>query len=376
MPGTSDLYIGLMSGTSVDGIDAALVRFRDDPSRTEILATREHPLPRGLRDELHLLIEKPHSIDLDHLGHLHRQLGQLYAEAVLKLLESASVNPQQIAAIGNHGQTIRHRPDASPPFTLQLGDAATIATICGIATVTDFRSADIALGGQGAPLAPAFHQWAFGSTGSTGAVINIGGIANITVIQPAGPLLGYDTGPGNTLLDMWFRKHNQGDFDVDGKWAATGKVVPALLTTMLADPYFKLPHPKSTGREYFNTAWLEAQLDCCGEAGSAADVQATLTELTACTIAAAVRLHQGSGTVWLCGGGALNPNLRQRLTSKLGGIAVDSTATLGIEPAWVEAATFAWLARERLRERAAGPATVTGANAAAMLGAVYLPPKP
>jgi anhydro-N-acetylmuramic acid kinase len=376
MPGTNNLFIGLMSGTSVDAIDAVLVRFKDHPASTEFLAMLEHPFPDELRDEIHQLIENSRSVDLDQLGSLDRRLGLLYAEAVRNLLTKAGTRPEQVTAIGNHGQTIRHRPDASPPFTMQIGDAATIANTCKITTVADFRSADIALGGQAAPLAPAFHQWVFGSNDAAGAVINIGGIANITVMQPDLPLLGYDTGPGNTLLDAWFRNHNTATYDHDGQWAATGSPIETLLGAMLADPYFSLPSPKSTGREYFNSDWLNSHLSACAEILDPADVQATLTELTAVSIANAVKAHQEDGSVWLCGGGALNPYLRERLAIHLSGITVDTTTTLGIEPDWVEAATFAWLARERLRGNPVGPSTVTGASHSAVLGSIHLPPKP
>jgi len=376
MPGTNDLFIGLMSGTSVDAIDAVLVRFKDSPASTEFLAMLEHPFPDKLSEEIHQLIENSRSVDLDQLGSLDRRLGLLYAEAVQNLLTKAGTRPEQVTAIGNHGQTMRHRPDALPPFTMQIGDAATIANTCKITTVADFRSADIALGGQAAPLAPAFHQWLFGGNDTAGAVINIGGIANITVMQPDSPLLGYDTGPGNTLLDAWFRNHNNAAYDHDGQWAATGSPIEKLLGAMLADPYFSLPSPKSTGREYFNSAWLNSHLSDCNLTLVPADIQATLTELTAVSIANAIKTHQENGSVWLCGGGALNPYLRERLASHLAGITVDTTASLGIEPGWVEAATFAWLARERLHGNAVGPSTVTGASHSAVLGSIHLPPKP
>jgi anhydro-N-acetylmuramic acid kinase len=303
---------------------------------------------------------------------LDRSLGLLYADAVNALLRESAVDPRDIKAIGNHGQTIRHRPDATPAFTLQIGDAATLANTCGIATVADFRSADIALGGQGAPLAPAFHQWAFARDDQPGFVVNIGGIANITVLQPGTPVTGFDTGPGNTLLDAWCRQHRNMRFDADGCWANSGKVITKLLGAMLADPYFAKPAPKSTGREYFNGAWLAHSLAKTGVA-EPADIQATLAELTAHTIASAIKLHAASGSVWLCGGGALNADLLDRIRSNLPSFEVETTASLGIPPAWVEAAAFAWLARERLRDSAINIASVTGARASGILGSINLP---
>jgi anhydro-N-acetylmuramic acid kinase len=373
MPSKNELFIGLMSGTSLDAIDVALVRFSDKPVRTaELIATREHPFPAEIRCELQALIESPQAIDLDQLGLLDRKLGLLYAQAVDTLLQESATDAKSIAAIGNHGQTIRHRPDASLPFTLQIGDAATIANTSGITTIADFRSADIALGGQGAPLAPAFHQWAFAKNECTGFAVNIGGLANITVMRPGAPLIGFDTGPGNTLLDAWCRAHQDKAYDEDGHWAASGQVNADLLKTLLADPYFSRPAPKSTGREYFNEHWLTNMLGKTVTTDSA-DVQATLAELTAQTIAVAIKKYADSGDIWLCGGGALNSDLITRIKAHLPLFEVATTATLGIPPAWVEAVAFAWLARERLMLSAAGIPSVTGASASGMLGSINLP---
>ena len=373
MPNTSELFIGLMSGTSLDAIDAALVRFSDKPTRSaELIATREHPFPPEIRNALQTLIESPTGIDLDELGKLDRKLGLLYAEAVEALLQDTATDAKKIAAIGNHGQTIRHRPDASPPFTMQIGDAATIANTCGITTIADFRRSDIALGGQGAPLAPAFHEWAFAQDEHTSFAVNIGGLANITVMQPGAPLIGFDTGPGNTLLDAWCHQHQNKVFDEDGCWANSGSVISELLEALLADPYFSKPAPKSTGREYFNAHWLANMLAEISAADSA-DVQATLAELTAQTIAIAVKKYAEKGAVWLCGGGALNLDLTSRLKSHLPLFTLATTTTLGIPPAWVEAVAFAWLARERLGGYATGVPSVTGARARGILGSIYLP---
>jgi anhydro-N-acetylmuramic acid kinase len=373
MPSENELFIGLMSGTSLDAIDAALVRFSDHPLHTtELLATREHPFPAEIRSALQQLIQSPLGVDLDQLGQLDRSLGVLYADAVNALLREAAVDAKSIKAIGNHGQTIRHQPDAQIPFTLQIGDAATLANICGITTVSDFRSADIALGGQGAPLAPAFHQWAFARQDRPGCVVNIGGIANITVLQPGTPLTGFDTGPGNTLLDAWCNQHQNKRFDKDGRWAGSGNCIANLLEALLADPYFAKPAPKSTGREYFNPVWLANSL-AGFKAADPADVQATLAELTAHTIATAIKQQADAGSIWLCGGGALNADLFERIQRHLPAFEVATTAALGIPPAWVEAAAFAWLARERLLGSAVDIASVTGARASGILGSINLP---
>ena len=375
MPRGDETYIGLMSGTSLDAVDAVLVRFSELPEhRVEMLASHEHPFPAKLQTELQTIIESPHNVDLDKLGKLDRELGLLYAEAVNTLLMKSAVDRSMIAAIGNHGQTIRHSPDSQPAFTLQLGDAATIAAECGIPTIGQFRNADIALGGQGAPLVPAFHRWAFGRGESTSIAVNIGGIANITVLSPSAQLSGFDTGPGNTLLDSWYRAHHPGQaFDRDGEWGASGKVIPALLNKMLADPYFARPAPKSTGREYFNLPWLRSQPGIAAAANE--DVQATLVELTAATIASAIKNRIAQGNIWVCGGGARNACLMQRIKHHLPGIEVANTEALGIAPEWVEAVAFAWLARARLRGEATGIPSVTGARSAGVLGCLHLPPE-
>ena len=375
MPKGDETYIGLMSGTSLDAVDAVLVRFSELPEhRVEMFASHEHPFPAKLQTELQTVIESPHNVDLDTLGKLDRELGLLYAQAVNALLKKSGFDRSQIAAIGNHGQTIRHSPDSQPPFTMQLGDAATIAAECGIPTAGQFRNADIALGGQGAPLVPAFHRWAFARSEATSVIVNIGGIANITVLNPSAPLSGFDTGPGNTLLDSWHRAHQQGQaFDRNGAWAASGKVAPALLNKMLADPYFARPAPKSTGREYFNLDWLRSQLG--SSAAMSEDIQATLVELTAATIANSIKNCMAQGQIWLCGGGARNSYMTQRIRHHLPGIKVASTEALGIAPEWVEAVAFAWLARARLRGEATGVPSVTGARSAGVLGSLHLPPE-
>jgi len=378
MPDKTDLYIGLMSGTSLDAIDAVLVNFGDDAKRTvDLVATHEHPFPAKLRNELQALIASGTATSLDDLGRIDRELGVTYAGAVNELLANAGTAATDVTAVGNHGQTIRHQPDAEPAFTMQIGDAATIATVTGIPTVADFRSADVALGGQGAPMVCGFHEWAFAADDSPAVVVNIGGIANVTVLQPGAEPLGYDTGPGNTLLDDWYgRHHKDSPFDADGAWAASGTVNQNLLAAMQTDSYFNRPAPKSTGREYFHSAWLDRRLQEAAADASPADVQATLAELTASTIGTAVKSHLDKGAAYLCGGGARNADLAGRIGRALPDLQVESSLALGVDPAWVEAVAFAWLARARLQQIPAGQPSVTGARAAAILGAVYLPPEP
>ncbi|MEJ2139332.1 MAG: anhydro-N-acetylmuramic acid kinase [Gammaproteobacteria bacterium] len=374
MPKANDLYIGLMSGTSLDAIDAALVSFGENaPQRFNLISTLEYPFPNELRSAIQSLIDKPHTTDLDTLGKLNRELGVLYANAVAGLLKHASANADDVIAIGCHGQTVRHMPQHSPPFTMQLGDPATIANITGIATAADFRSADIALGGQGAPLAPGFHKWAFAN--ENGAVVNVGGIANITVLAPGAPVTGFDTGPGNTLMDEWHFRNRGGRYDRDGEWAASGRCADELLTRFLDDPYFSQQPPKSTGREYFNTRWIERYLGELGSELSAVDVQATLAELTARSIAIAATKYSDGKSLWLCGGGALNAHLVSRIAAALPQHTIAATTELGLPPDWVEAVAFAWLARMRVKGRSAGVASVTGASREAVLGGMHLPPE-
>ncbi|MDP7270420.1 MAG: anhydro-N-acetylmuramic acid kinase, partial [Gammaproteobacteria bacterium] len=289
------------------------------------------------------------------------------------LLQLSGRNSADIAAIGCHGQTIRHRPDATPSFTMQIGDAATLANQTGITTVADFRSADIALGGQGAPLVPPFHQWLVGSKSNTSVVVNIGGIANISVLLPGREPVGFDTGPGNTLLDSWCARHTNERFDKNGDWAASGQCVEGLLKYLLEDPYFGLAPPKSTGREYFNTEWLEKRMTGFGDT-KPEDVQATLAELTAASISAAILSRAPEAKeIWLCGGGALNKDLCQRIAARLPGASIQPTDMIGLPPAWVEAVAFAWLARARLNLDSAGSPAVTGAERPGVLGAVHRP---
>ncbi len=340
----SGWYVGLMSGTSMDSIDAALVGLsRED---CHLIHAISYPLPADLRAELAALCA-PGPGEIDRLGVVDRRLGRSFAEAVNQLLADSAVSPEAVRAIGSHGQTVRHRPNlGADNFSLQIGDPNTIAQATGITTVADFRRRDLAAGGQGAPLAPAFHAALF--AGDQGrAVVNIGGIANVTLLSPDAPPLGFDTGPGNGLMDDWIQLHRQQPYDPDGQWADSGTPIPTLLETLLQDPYFTRPIPKSTGREEFHRQWLQHHL---GETVyAAADVQATLLELTATSIARAIEaLPAPVAEVYICGGGAYNGALMRRLSGHLHPRPVSTTAALGIAPEWVEAAAFAWLAHQTL----------------------------
>ena len=365
-----DYYIGLISGTSMDGIDAALVQFEE--TSVDVIKTHEHSYPVQLREQLLLATRDPGACTVDDVGQLDRWVGECFRDAANGLLEGSGVDATRIAAIGSHGQTIRHRPDAAHPFTLQIGDPSIIAKGTGIRTVADFRRADMALGGQGAPLTPAFHEWLLNKPGLDQVVLNIGGIANITVLRgDAADTTGFDTGPGNTLLDAWISKHLQKPFDGDGQWAGQGKVDANLLAGLLSDPYFAASPPKSTGFEYFNIPWLEAaDLSAC----EPVDVQATLSALTADSVAAAIHQYGGEpSSVLVCGGGAHNSDLLQRLRTALPGINIKTTESAGLDPDWVEAVAFAWLAMRNLQNLPGNLPSVTGASHAAILGATCQP---
>jgi anhydro-N-acetylmuramic acid kinase len=370
---TKELYIGLISGTSMDGLDAALVEFED---RTcTIKATVSPPYSDGLRERLERLVAPPHETRLAEVGALHTGVAHAFAAAVSELLTAAGVDASAIRAVGSHGQTVFHQPGTSEPFSMQLGDPGTLAALTGITVVADFRNADLASGGQGAPLVPAFHRWAFGSLRTDRAVVNIGGIANVTLLHADGTTTGFDTGTGNGLMDLWCREHRSMPYDDSGKWAATGTVNTALLKQMRDDPYFAMAPPKSTGREYFNADWLTAHLDRTSPQPSAEDIQATLSELTASEIAVAIRSIPTCTEIAICGGGAHNLNLIERIRNLLPGCSVDTTARWGMDPSWVEAAAFAWQARQRLSGEPSNVPSVTGASASISLGGVFLPPE-
>jgi anhydro-N-acetylmuramic acid kinase len=367
-----DLFLGMLSGTSIDGVDAVLAEIGDNECR--IVLAKTTPFPPKLLVRLQRLVETPQT-SLRDLGALDVAVGRFFAECALNLIAATGLKSTDIAAIGSHGQTVYHDPGGEEPFSLQLGDPNTIAAKTGILTVADFRRLDIALGGQGAPLVPAFHAWRFGQAGEERAVVNIGGIANITVLAPARDVRGFDTGPGNTLLDLWIRRCKGQSFDRDGGWAASGNVSRSLLNVCLAEPFFRAPAPKSTGRELFNSRWLDRQLERADEI-SDVDVQSTLAELTAVTIAAAVTAELPScREVIVCGGGAHNGDLMGRL-QRMTGARVSTTESHGVAPDWVEGAAFAWLARARIRGVPGNLPTVTGARRGAVLGGVYFGAQP
>jgi anhydro-N-acetylmuramic acid kinase len=367
MSATPQLYIGLMSGTSMDGIDAALVSF--DDRRCQLINTIEYTIPESLRQQL-LALSKPGDNEIDRLGSADRELAQHFAEASKQLINTSNILPAQVLAIGSHGQTIRHRPNHKNPFTLQIGDPNTIAQLTGITTVADFRRRDIAAGGQGAPLAPIFHQAMFGSSQCNRAIINIGGMSNITLIDSSGVVSGYDTGPGNVLMDSWIQRCKGENYDHDGNWAASGVVIPSLVDKLLGLEFFSKSPPKSTGREEFNLEWLNQCID--GQQFSSADIQASLLELTAQTIASEV-VNQAKyvDEIYICGGGAYNTILMERLKSLTQPRLLGNTSLLGIPAEWVEASAFAWLPKQTMENIKAKVSPITGASEATILGGIY-----
>ncbi|MBY5992448.1 anhydro-N-acetylmuramic acid kinase [Ferrimonas balearica] len=360
--------IGLMSGTSMDGIDAVLVAF-DEHGQPSLKAHHSIEIPPPLLAELHRLCT-PHDKEIDRMGRADRAIALAFAEAVHNLLAIAEVPADEVAAIGSHGQTVRHMPEGPHAFTLQLGCPSTLAAATGIDVVADFRRKDIALGGQGAPLVPAFHQALF-ATNRPRMILNIGGIANLTCLPgDKSDVVGFDTGPGNTLMDAWAREQFSQPFDDKGAIAASGQVNPALLTRLLSHPYFAQPAPKSTGRELFNASWLRGHLQSDANL-PAEDVMATLLALTVETIAQGARAHAQQGEIYLCGGGAFNDTLRRSLATALPGFALDTTEALGLSPKWVEATAFAWLAWRHLNGLPSNLPAVTGAKREAVLGGWY-----
>jgi anhydro-N-acetylmuramic acid kinase len=367
----SALYLGLISGTSADSIDAALVSFAG--GTPQVKATYAHPWSASLRERMLALMQEEATLDLDAFGRLDVEIAHCFAEAALKLLQQSGTPARSVRAIGSHGQTVRHRPGGDYPFTLQLGDASVIAERCRIDVVADFRRADIAAGGQGAPLLPALHAMLLAREGHSRVVLNLGGIANITVLDAHGGVLGFDTGPANGLLDAWCLRHRGEAFDRDGAFAASGTVNTPLLEALLADPYFALAPPKSTGREHFHLSWLATHPHLANL--SPADVQATLLELTARSVSEAITQQTPpSADVLVCGGGTHNHRLMQRLAELLAPRVVSSTAAHGIDPDFLEATAFAWLARQRLLGLPGNLPAVTGARGARVLGAIYSAP--
>ena len=367
------LYIGLMCGTSLDAIDIALISTQ--PHCT-LLAFAEAPLPDDLRETL-LALCSPGDNEIERMGTADRQLALVLSSAINQFLDQQGLKASQITAIGSHGQTIRHRPtsadhSAKQAYTLQIGDPNTIAEATGITTVADFRRRDIASGGQGAPLVPAFHAATFAQTGRNRVIANIGGMANITVLRKNGEISGYDTGPGNILMDSWIQYRQHTPFDHNGTWALSGTVNKALLKRLLDNPYYRQSGPKSTGREHYNLAALQALLATLTDIPDN-DIQATLLEVTAVTLSEAVKKEklEGELELFLCGGGAQNAALLQRLQEMLPGVNVEKTDALGIPASAVEAAAFAWLAHAALNNEHGNVPSVTGAKGARILGAIY-----
>lgn len=364
------LFIGLMSGTSVDAIDVALVEFIG--SEIQLQATHCHPWPLPLRDALlHLCQQSRGQSTLHEIATLDVRVGELFAEATLALLAQTHTPRQQVCAIGSPGQTLYHYPDGNPPYTWQLGDPNVIAQLTKIPTVADFRRRDVATGGQGAPLAPSFHNARWRSPLEKRVVLNIGGIANITVL-PADhslPVIGFDTGPGNALLDAHAFQHLQTRLDENGAWAAQGQVQSSLLDSLLTDSYFARPAPKSTGRDYFNLAWLSYYTTTLSI--SPPDLQATLCQLTVESVAQAVQPYAPQRLL-VCGGGVHNSGLMAGLAKRLPDCIIESTLAYGIDPDWVEAVSFAWFAKQRIEQQPSNLPSVTGAREAVVLGGIYL----
>lgn len=355
------LYIGLMSGTSMDGIDAALV----DVSTNTLIMGIMRPYSDDAEQRLRGMLDNKFT-SAAQLSQLNTILGREFARAVHQLLDTVNLLPEQVIAIGSHGQTICHDATADIPYTVQLGCAHTIAALTGIQVVADFRTRDLVMGGQGAPFAPAYHQALFASKAISIAVVNIGGIANVTVLAPDAPVSGYDTGPGNCLMDAWVKKHLDKPYDANGAWAATGNVIAPLLASLLADPYFELPAPKSLDKAYFSDAWLAQHLR---HDYASHNVQATLVAFTAKTICKAIKTP--INRVAICGGGANNTALLQAMRCELPSLQVDSTELLGVNPDFLEAMMFAWLADKTLNRIPVDLTGITGAKCPTILGAIY-----
>lgn len=374
-----DYIIGLISGTSMDGIDAALIELDTKTAAIPIklVAGQTYAFDQSLGRQL---TEAKASTEVDHLGwvnsdachRLDQALAHAFAEAALRLIDEAKLQVHQIKALGSHGQTLCHRPDDTPPISLQLGDPNTIARLTGITTVGRFRQADLKAGGQGAPLAPLIHEHLFRHPKRARAVLNLGGIANVTVLKPGEPVMGFDTGPANALLDLWYQRHQSGSFDADGAWASQGTVNQALLASAVADAYFHKAPPKSTSIEYFGPQWLAKQLMAYPDLNEC-DVQATLSELTAQSVAHALAAVGGVDEVIVCGGGAKNKDLLSRLDRALPNTELMISDALGVSADHLEAMLFAWLAHERLMNHALDTRQITGAQQPVLLGEIFLP---
>lgn len=362
-----DIYLGLISGTSVDAIDAALVTFGPTP---KLIAAIAHPYPTELRQQILQLGLGDGATHFRELGALDVQIGRAFADAANALLRSSAISAKNVRAIGSHGQTLWHAPREPVPFTLQLGDPNTIAERTGITTVADFRRRDMAAGGEGAPLVPAFHAACLRCESENRAILNLGGIANLTLLPMQGDVSGFDTGPANTLMDLWCEAHGHGSVDIDGAFAARGRSNNTLLARLLSDPYFAAPAPKSTGRDYFNLGWLQQHLS--GANAQPVDVQATLLLLSARSIAQALQTQPTRfERLLVCGGGVHNRLLMQALKAELPDVVVETTHQHGLDADYVEAMAFAWLARQTLRGLPGNLADVTGARGPRVLGGIY-----
>ncbi|MGK0674411.1 MAG: anhydro-N-acetylmuramic acid kinase [Halothiobacillaceae bacterium] len=366
------LYIGLLSGTSMDGVDVCLADLGSP--RPLLIGAHHRPYPADLLRELRALTSSQAERGVQRLGRLDAWIGEIFADSVLQLLEQTGIRASEVRAIGSHGQTLWHAPHADWPHTLQIGDPHRIAERTGITVVADFRRRDVAAGGQGAPLVPLVHWALFGHTDEPRLVANIGGMANITVLprgRETSGVQGFDTGPGNTLMDAWILRHHGQAYDRDGAWAETGQVQEDLLARLLDEPYFALPAPKSSGPELFNLDWLQARAGGLLREVAPEDVQATLLELTARTLVGAARTAAPAAKRMLvCGGGAYNIALMRRMQALAGAMKVESTTDHGVEPAWVEALAFAWLARQTMEGRPGNLPQVTGARGERVLGAI------
>ncbi len=367
------LFVGLMSGTSLDGVDGVAVLWtRDSAPAMQVLGHVHRTFDGRMRDRLLALNEAaPNELELAAAAAI--AVAQAYADVVRDLLSQAGLQREPVRAVGAHGQTVRHRPQApGGGFSLQLLNGAVLAERCGIDVVCDLRSRDLAAGGQGAPLVPAFHADRFAAAGEARAVLNLGGIANLTLLHGDGRVSGFDTGPASVLLDAWVAEHRGAPYDDEGRWAASGQVDAVLLQRLLSDPYFQRPPPKSTGRDLFQASWLKTHLAALGRMVGPADVQATLAELTALSVAQALQRHLPDARgLWVCGGGALNNHLLARLAALMPQLAVQTTDALGLPPLQVEAVAFAWLAREFVERRAGNRPDVTGAKGPRLLGCLY-----
>lgn len=368
-----ELYLGVLSGTSIDGIDIALVAFENDS--VSLIDAHTFPIASDVANQLKQLCVPSNDNEVERLASADRLFATETGNAVNTFLSEKDTDASEISAIGFHGQTIRHMPDVDPAFTLQIGCPDTLACLTGIPVVSQFRKKDVALGGQGAPLAPALHQSLFSSSNESRTVLNLGGIANITWLAKAGEMNGFDCGPASTLLDHWFKLHHPKStkpYDNEGQWAASGRIINPLLDMFLSDPYFSKAPPKSTGREYFTPSWLNEHLACSPEPFQARDVQATLLELTARSITQAIEKYAPSSSVFCCGGGAHNQHLMARCRSLLPHVHWDNTSALGLNADWVEGVLFAWLAWRYNHQVKTDLTKVTGASRPTVLGS-YTP---